>query len=128
MAPGCAEVIYEHFQKTKREPGYYDVILTGDLGVYGIEIVKEYLLKKYKFKITNIKDSGTLLYNCKENDEFAGGSGPACLPLILFSNILKNKKYKKILIVGTGSLHSAITSKLSLSIPSIAHAVSLEVL
>ena len=128
MAPSAAEVIYEHFSKTGRNEKYYDIILTGDLGVYGIEIVKEYLLKKYKFKLSNIKDAGTILYNAKEGDEIAGGSGPICLPLVLFSNILKTKKYKKILLIATGSLHSATSTKLGLSIPSISHAVSLEVI
>lgn len=128
MAPSAAETIYEHFKNNGREPGYYDLILTGDLGVYGVEIVKQYLLQKYKFKLTNIKDAGAILYDAKPGDEIAGGSGPICLPLVLFSNILNNKKYKKILIVGTGSLHSATSTKLSLSIPSVSHAISLEVL
>ena len=128
MAPGCAETLYDHFKTTKREPGYYDIILTGDLGVYGVNIVKEYLQRKYKLKVSNIKDAGSILYNTKEDDDFAGGSGPICLPLVLFSTILKNKKYKKILIVATGSLHSATGTKLKLTLPCVAHAVSLEVL
>lgn len=128
MVPSAAEVIYEHLTALDRKPNYYDIILTGDLGVYGVEILKEYLLKKYKLKLNNIKDAGTILYNAKEDGEIAGGSGPVCLPLVFFSNILKTKKYRKILLVATGSLHSSTSTKLGLSIPSISHAVSLEVL
>ena len=63
----------------------------------------------------------------KKDDNFAGGSGPVCLPLGLFNKIIKNKKYKRILLLGSGSLHSGITSKLKKTIPSISHALSLEV-
>lgn len=124
MVPSAAKVIYNHFKNNKRKPEYYDLILTGDLGCYGSLILKEYLDKEYNMKI-EIKDAGSLIFN---NDNYAGGSGPFCLPFILFSKILKSKKYKKILIVGTGCLHSSISTKLNLSVPSISHAVSLEVI
>lgn len=128
MAPSCAEVIHDHLKETQRKVNYYDIILTGDLGVYGIEIMKEYLNMKYNINLKNVKDSGVLLHNSKKYDDIAGASGPICLPLILFNKILKTKKYKKILIVGTGSLHSPDSVKLKLSIPSVSHAVSLEVM
>ena len=127
MAPSAAETIYEHLKSTGRSPDYYDVILTGDLGKCGVSIAQEYLKKKYNLMITNIEDSGVLLFNAKNNSKISGGSGPICLPLILFSKISKIK-YRKILIVATGSLHSALSSNLKLSVPSISHAVSLEVI
>ena len=127
MAPSAAETIYEHLKNTDQNSNDYDLILTGDLGVYGVEILKEYLNKKYKIKLNNIKDAGSVLFDTKVNSKIAGGSGPFCLPLILFTKIKKNK-YKKVLIVGTGSLHSSISCAQQESIPSISHAVSLEVL
>ncbi len=127
MAPAAARSIYEHLKETKRKPSYYDLILTGDLGVYGIDILKEYLEKEYKLKVDNIKDAGVLLFNEESGSLIAGGSGPACLPLALFTKILK-EKYKKILLVATGSLHSKLSTDIKESIPSIAHVVSLEVI
>lgn len=127
MAPSAAEIIYEHLKSTGRKPDYYDIILTGDLGKCGILIVKEYLKRKYNLKIENIEDSGVLLFDAKNNPKIAGGSGPICLPLILFAKISKIK-YRKILIIATGSLHSALSSNLKLSVPSISHAISLEVI
>ena len=126
MAPSAAKTIYEHLKDTKRKSTYYDLILTGDLGVYGVEILKEYMHKQYKLTIKNIVDAGMLLFK-DSGKSIAGGSGPICLPLILFNKIIK-EKYKKILIVGTGSLHSKISSNFNESIPSISHAVSLEVI
>ncbi len=125
MAYSACETIKKHMDDTSRSEEYYDLILTGDLGIYGTKILKECYRKKYKIQLKNIIDSGSIFYNNKNN--YAGASGPLCLPLILFDYILPLKRYKRILLVGTGSLHSVISSNLHLNIPSISHAVSLEV-
>ena len=125
MAPSAAEVLNKHLKDTNRKPNYYDLILTGDLGEYGILIMKKYYEKISNNKLNNVIDSGSIFY--EEENIYAGSSGPVCLPFILFDYILPKKKYKKILIIGTGSLHSVLSSNLKISIPSISHAVSLEV-
>lgn len=125
MAMSCAEVIFDHLSSTNRNSSYYDLILTGDLGCYGVEVLKKYYKIKYNVYLDNVIDSGTIFY--KDNDVYAGASGPLCIALVLFDYILKEKKYKKILVVGTGSLHSSVSSNLGLLIPSVSHAVSLEV-
>lgn len=126
MAPSCAEVIYNHLKETNREYNYYDLIFTGDLGIYGAEIMKKYYKKKYKVNLDNVVDSGSIIYS--EENIYAGGSGPLCLPITLFDYILEMKKYKRILIVGTGSMHSVISSNQCIPMPGVSHAVSLEVL
>lgn len=126
MAPGVAETLYDHFTSTDRKPSYYDIILTGDLGVSGLFILKEYMLKKYKIKINNVYDAGAIIYNNKPDSEFAGASGPVCAPLVLFSNLIK--KHKKILVVASGSLHSCVSANLKKPMPGIGHAISLEVM
>lgn len=126
MAPSAAEVIYDHLNSTGREASYYDLIITGDLGIYGLDIMKEYLKEKYKITINKVIDAGALLYN-EYNNTFAGGSSPICLPLILFNKII-NEKCNKILIVGTGSLHSVMSANIKESMPSVSHAISLEVM
>ena len=83
----------------------------------GTELGKE--AKKYM-------DAGCELY-LDSQETYAGGSGPACLPIVLFNKVLLNKKYKKILLVATGALHSPTTVNQHGTIPSIAHAISLEV-
>lgn len=126
MAPSCAEVLYKHLHALNRKPTYYDVILTGDLGEYGVEIMKLYYKKKYSVSLNNIIDAGSIFY--KDNKIYAGSSGPACATMILFNHILMNKKYKKILFIATGSLHSIISCNLNIPIPSVSHAISLEVI
>ena len=125
MAPACAEVLLSHLKEMKRKESYYDLILTGDLGIYGSLIMKDYFYRLSGNELDNVIDAGSIFY--KSNKIYAGASGPVCLPLVLFDYIIPQKKYKKILIIGTGSLHSVLSSNLGLAIPSIAHAVSLEV-
>jgi len=127
MAPAAANTLNEHLIDMKRDINYYDLILTGDLGCIGSEIFKEFCVANYNLKLKKHLDAGCELY-LNNQETYSGGSGPACLPLVLFNKILPSKKYKKILIIGTGALHSKTFVNQKESIPAIAHAVSLEVL
>ena len=44
----------------ERDSNYYDLILTGDLGVYGKSILKEYMKKEYKTNLDNCDDSACM--------------------------------------------------------------------
>ena len=90
------------------------------------EFVKEILLEN-DITLKNYIDAGSMLIT-DENLSLMGGSGPVCLPLFLTEKILKQKKYKHILIIGTGSLHNVSIVNSKRSVPSISHAVSLEVI
>lgn len=127
MAPAASRTLYEHLQDLKRNIDYYDLILTGDLGCIGASIFKAYSERKYNLKIKKHLDAGCELY-LKSQETYSGGSGPACLPLVLFNKIIPSNKYKKILIIGTGALHSKTFVNQKSPIPAIAHAVSLEVM
>ena len=82
MAIAAVETIITHLKDTKSEIGYYDLILTGDLGIYGKKILKECLEKDYNLKTDNIEDSACLIYDVENQPVYSGGSGPACLPLV----------------------------------------------
>lgn len=127
MTPAAARTIAEHLKDLKRDINYYDIILTGDLGEVGAKILKDFLDQKYNIRLKNHIDAATQIYT-EDQETFSGASGPVALPLVLFNKIIKQKKYKKILIVGTGSLHSPVMCNQKNTIPSIAHALSLEVL
>ncbi len=131
MAPAAADTIYRHLNDLKRKPEYYDLILTGDLGKYGKEILKKYLKKVYKTNIeNNYNDCGTIIYDINKQNVYAGGSGPSCSALTIFSYIYKQmieKKLKKVLIVPTGAIFSPTFVYQKESIPGIAHAISMEV-
>lgn len=126
MAPAAAKVLLDHLLDLNRSIDYYDLILTGDLGCVGSKIFKEYLKRGYNLKMKTHYDAGSELY-LKSQETYAGASGPVALPLYLVNRVLKQNKYKKILLIGTGSLHNALFVNQKMSIPAIAHAVSLEV-
>ena len=127
MAPAAAHVLVKHLEEMKRSIDYYDLVLSGDLGCVGASILKEYLKRTYNIKMKKYLDSGCELYLKSQEETFSGASGPVALPLYLFNKILKEKKYSKILIIGTGSLHNPTIVNQKMSIPAVAHAVSLEV-
>ncbi|MFI3260940.1 MAG: stage V sporulation protein AD [bacterium] len=126
MAPAAADTLNKHLNNLSRDISYYDVILTGDLGIVGAKIFKEYTKKVYNINIKKTMDAGSEIF-LDSQDTYAGGSGPACIPIVFFNKILQNKKYKKILLVGTGSLHSPCLINQHNTIPAISHVVSLEV-
>ena len=131
MAVAAGETIMDHLKDTKRDINYYDLIITGDLGLYGEKILKDYMFQKYNIVLaTNYTDSGLLIYDLKNQKEvLAGGSGPACSPLVNYAYylpLLEKKVIKNILIVATGALFSPTFLYQKNSILSISHAVSLE--
>lgn len=133
MAGAAALTIYKHLTDLNRDPSYYDLILTGDLGMYGKEILIDYMKSEYNIDISkNYNDTGTMLYDFENQKQVnAGGSGPVCCPLVCYSSIipmLKSKKINRVLIVATGALFSPTNVFQHKNINSISHAVVLEVL
>lgn len=128
MAPASAKVIANHLKNSKKDMNYYDVILTGDLGHLGLELLSIILKEEYGIKNDDkLMDAGSSIYRNSQN-KLMGGSGPSVIPFVFFNKILKSSKYKRILLVGTGALHSPTMVNQHNSIPSIAHAIELEVI
>ncbi|MDD2400991.1 MAG: stage V sporulation protein AD [Clostridia bacterium] len=127
MAPAAFDTIKAHLQDTGRKPDDYDLIVTGDLGLLGSNVLKE-MMRREKISVDNITDCGTLVYSSNQ-DSHSGGSGCGCSAIVLSSHFMGKLlagEYKKIFFVGTGALLSPITSFQGESIPSIAHGIVLE--
>jgi stage V sporulation protein AD len=129
MAPAAVDTITAHFKETGRQPDYYDLIVTGDLATIGKEIATE-LCKKEGLDISKVyNDCGCMIFDNQTQDTHSGGSGCGCSASVLNGYLyhqLKQGKLKKILFIATGALLSPISSWQGESIPSIAHAVSIE--
>lgn len=133
MAPAAAKTINQHLKDTNKKVQDYDLILTGDLGVYGKEILRNYMIEIYNTDLEDkLEDSACIIYDrVKQSEVKAGGSGPSCIALVTFTDIvnkMQQGKLNKVLLVATGALMSTTMNNQKLSIPSIAHAVSLEVI
>lgn len=130
MAPACASVLYRHLEETGRTVEDYDMIYSGDLGVYGKKILKEFMQLEYSIDLKNYDDTATMIFDVEHQSVYAGGSGPACLPLVAYGYLvekLKKKEMKRILLIATGALMSTTMINEKHTIPAIAHAISLEV-
>ena len=90
MAPAAASTLMMHLQELNRNADYYDLILTGDLGCVGKKILEDYLETNHNIKLKKYLDAGCELF-LDSQETYAGGSGPACLPLVLFNkSVFKN--------------------------------------
>lgn len=130
MAIAAADTIKRHLKDLDIKADYYDLILTGDLGVYGKEILIQYLKSDGIDISKNYDDCGLILYDRKKQPVYAGASGPASSALVFSAYIMKEMergKYKRVLLVPTGAIFSPTRVFQKDSIPSIAHAIGLEV-
>ena len=128
MCPSCSFSLLEHLKDTGREPDYYDLIVTGDLGALGSRLLKDLTWEKGCDIAKNHVDCGEIIYNVVE-DEFQGGSGAGCSATVFNSYLmdkLKRRELNKILFIATGALLSTVSSGQGESIPCISHAVAIE--
>ena len=130
MAPAAVDTIEAHFRDLNRDPSYYDVIATGDLGRVGHRIAGDLLLE-HGVNIPHeiLTDCGMLIYK-EDQPVIAGGSGCGCCATVTYGHFLKEMRkgtYKKILIIATGALLSPLSYQQKESIPCVAHAVSIEI-
>ena len=131
MAPSAYETFITHLKELNLKPEYYDLILTGDLGKYGKTIFNELFYKNFGYYLSNYEDSACMIYDNNDKRVLAGGSGIACINLVTNSYVIPqmiSKKYKRVLLIATGALMSVTSVNQKMSIPSISHAVSLEVI
>lgn len=130
MAPAAVDTITAHLRDRGVSPGYYDMIVTGDLGAVGNPIARDLFAKQgVPIEETTFDDCGLLMFDRAKQQVFAGGSGCACSAAVTYGHLLKrmeNGELKRLLVVATGSLHSPISVQQKESIPCIAHAVAIE--
>ncbi len=126
MAPAAYETITSHLKNRNMTINDFDLILTGDLGFVGSDILHD-LFRKDGIDITGVhNDCGKLIYDHEKQDVHAGGSGCGCGASVLCAHILnrvKNGELKNVLFAATGALMSTTMVQQGESIPGISHAV-----
>jgi stage V sporulation protein AD len=128
MAPAAADTILAHFQDTGRAPESYDLILTGDLASVGHPLCVELLRRAGLVLDGRFVDCGMMLYD-ETQETVAGGSGCGCSASVFAGYLARNLeqgKFRRILLVATGALHSTTSAQQGESIPCIAHAIVVE--
>lgn len=130
MACAAASTITAHLNDTGRKPDYYDLIVTGDLGILGRELMLD-VLKRQGFSIPDAKafDCGAEIFDPVKQNTNSGGSGCGCCASVLTAYLLKKMEdgtLNKILFTATGALMSPVSVKQGDPIVGVAHAVALE--
>ena len=128
MAPSAFDTIRAHFDDTKASPDDFDMIVTGDLGQIGQELLLELFLKEGIQLSSILADCGTMVFDNTKQDVHAGGSGCGCSAITLCGSLLdqlNTGKLKRILFCGTGALLSPTSTQQGLPIPGVCHAVSI---
>jgi len=129
MAPAAVDTILAHFKDTGLTPDYYDLIVTGDLGIVGSSICEELLLEEGYDIRGKYNDCGLMIFDRGKQDTHAGGSGCGCAATVLagylYQEMMKGT-FSKILFVPTGALLSPTSVQQGETIPCIAHAVSIQ--
>ena len=96
-------------RKPDAPPDFYDLIVTGDLGSLGKEIVTDFFQRDGIDLRGRYDDCGVLLFDPTTQDVHAGGSGCGCSAVVLTGHLLREMRrgtYRNLLFCGTGALHS----------------------
>ena len=128
MAPAAYATLTAHFQDTGREPDYYDLIVTGDLGKLGRELLLELFRQDGVDLSTNHNDCGLMIFDLENQDVHCGGSGCGCSASVLTGYLLngmREGRWKNILFCPTGALHSPTSAFQGESVPGICHAIAI---
>lgn len=128
MAPAALSTIRAHFQDLDCSADDFDLIVTGDLGQLGKDVLLTLAQKEGLSLGGKLTDCGTLVFDTIKQDVHSGGSGCGCSAITLCGyllNKLHDGKLKRILFCGTGALLSPTSSQQGLPIPGVCHAVSI---
>ena len=129
MAPAAADTIKRFLTGTGTTPDDYDLILTGDLGFVGSELLRQLLGREGIELGERHNDCGRMIFDREAQDVHAGGSGCGCIGSVLCSHIMRQMtegKLHRVLAVATGALMSTTSSWQGESIPGVAHLIELQ--
>ena len=125
FTPAAYETISTHMKMRDMKPNDFDLILTGDLGFVGTEILHD-LFRRDGIDISKVhNDCGMMIYDREKQDVHAGGSGCGCSASVLCGHILdriRAGELKNVLFAATGALMSTTMVQQGESIPGISHA------
>ena len=128
MAPAAFATIRQHFEDMNVGPEDFDLIVTGDLGQHGKDILLTLAQREGLPLGGKLTDCGCLVFDNLTQDVHSGGSGCGCSAITLCSTLLtklSKGKLKKILFCGTGALLSPTSTQQNLPISGVCHAVAI---
>ncbi|WP_206880691.1 stage V sporulation protein AD [Alicyclobacillus mali (ex Roth et al. 2021)] len=133
MAPAACDTIRQHLADTGRSLNDYDLVVTGDLGRVGLDILRHLLVEQgvapASLVSVRVSDCGAMIYAEDQQEVFSGGSGAACSTLVTFGHLFREMergRVNRLLLCATGALLSQVSAQQGDTIPSISHAIAFE--
>ena len=130
MAPAAAFTLKRFFRDTATSPEDYDLILSGDLGHVGSSLLRDLMKADGTVLGENYHDCGCMIFDPDRQDVHSGGSGCGCVASVLCGYVLpqmRQGRWKRALVMGTGALMSPTSMMQGESVPGIANLIELEV-
>ena len=130
MALAASDSILSFFEQCS--PEGFDLIVTGDLGRVGSDILRDILKEKSSLgrRLADMhRDCGLILFDTEGDDVHSGGSGCGCSASVLasyFLPLLESGELSRILFLSTGALMSTSSIYQGEHILGIAPAVVIE--
>jgi len=129
MAPAAADTLRRHLTDLSRTHADYDLIITGDLGRVGHDLLLTLMHERgIPLDPARYIDCGLEIFT-PDQDVHAGGSGCGCSAVTLCGHIFRRfqqGELHRVLFMATGALLSPTTNQQGDTIPGIAHAITLE--
>ncbi|MBQ4091336.1 MAG: stage V sporulation protein AD [Clostridia bacterium] len=129
MVGAVCDTLVRYFNESGTLPDDYDLIITGDLGHEGGQLLREFMdIEGYPLS-DNYTDGGIIIYDKQRQDTHAGGSGCGCSAAVMSAYVLPAMRKGIIdnaIFVGSGAMMSPDMIKQGKSIPAIGHLVCFE--
>ena len=129
MAPAAQSTLLRYFATSHTSPADYDLIVTGDLGWEGGDILCDLMAREGVDISSRYNDCGRMIFSRNTQDTHCGGSGCGCVATVFSSYLLPRivrGDIRRMLLMGTGALLSPDSLKQGQSIPGVAHLVCIE--
>ena len=126
MAGAAYDTLTRHMKHRGTHPQDYDVIITGDLGQVGSDLLYDLFQRDGVSLREHHKDCGLMIYDRAAQDVHAGGCG--CSASMMCGHFFKRiqaGELKRVLYCATGALMSPTVVQQGGSIPGIAHCVEI---
>ena len=128
MAPAAMDTLLQFLSDTNTSTDDYDLIITGDLGKLGGDILKDLIIENGYKVGKNFSDCGHIIFDGSQKT-FQGGSGAGCSAAVFNSYIIDkiiDGTFKKVVFMPTGALMSTTSNQQGDTIPCISHLVVIE--
>ncbi len=129
MAPAALSTLLRYFEESRLDVDEFDLILTGDLGHEGSEILRDLASAEGLDIRSRHNDCGLMIYDRERQDVHSGGSGCGCSAAVLAANIIPRiarGELSRVLFLATGAMMSPASLQQGQSIPAVAHLIKLE--